>query len=139
MRMSGLALPLVWKVTVFFHSCVKSAAITPFPLPESHGISHLPVPTGVQLTVTSGTQVCLLTISGSSGCRISAAHEVFSLFKHQELLHWKHWESFAWMKYLVSLSCQDPKVLLRSYPAYEMCSTGEHGCTFPICSQEKGI
>lgn len=82
MRMSGLALALVWKVTMFFHSCVKLAAITPFPLPETCGISHLPVSRGVQPTVTSGTQVCLSTISSSSGCRISAAHEMFSLFKH---------------------------------------------------------
>lgn len=138
MRMSGLALPLAWKVAVFFHNSVKVAAITSLPLPESHRFSRLPVPRGVQPTVISGTQVCLLTTSGSSGCRIPAAQEVvkmFSLFKQQELLHWKHWESFACMKYLVSLSCQDPKVLLRSYSASEMCSTGEHGCTFLICPQ----
>lgn len=138
MRMSGLALPLAWKVTVFSRNSVKLAAITSLPLPESHKFSRLPMPRGAQPTVISGTQVCLLTISGSSGCRIPAAQEVvkmFSLFKQEELLHWKHWESSACMKYLVSLSCQDPKVLLRSYSASEMCSTGEHGCTFLICPQ----
>jgi len=67
------------------------------------------VPRGVEPTVVSGTRVCPFAVSGSSGGRIPAAHRVlgkmFSLFKHQELLHWKRWESVAWMKYLFSLHC----------------------------------
>lgn len=42
--MSGLALPLAWKVAMFSCNSVKLAPITSLPLPESHKFSHLPVP-----------------------------------------------------------------------------------------------